>query len=151
MVRTLYVTFTPEDLAEHVGDTLFLAPSKYVGQALREEQAALFPSWTTIPNNGVGVDDLTSRFENVAQIVWSIASFSEGADTRDGIENAANGIISGWFYARALSLESNGRPKRLQVVRQAQAREVVDVTGLEQSFQNLEQFAEILRNIPEYD
>src|SRR5262249_55986251 len=35
-----------------VGDTLFLSPTKYVGQALREEQAALFPTWITLPDNG---------------------------------------------------------------------------------------------------
>jgi hypothetical protein len=134
-----------------VGETLFLSPTKYVGQALREEQAALFPDWITLPENGVVLEDLATQLGSVAQVVWSIASFSEGSELRDGIENAANGIISGWFYARAHHLAANGAVKRLRVIRQVQAREVVDVASIEHRFQNLDDFASILLEIPEYD
>jgi hypothetical protein len=134
-----------------VGDTLFLAPSKYVGEALREEQKQLFPEWQTIGNNGIEVDDLPQRLRDVAQVVWSIASFSEGTDMRDGVENAVNAIVAGWFLARAIDLQGGQVHRRLRVLLQAQAREVADVMGLSETFRDLEQFASIVRQTPTYD
>src|SRR5262245_55988705 len=62
----------PAGAAPLVGDTLFLAPSMYVSQALRDEQATLFRSWETIPDDGINVNELTVKLGSVAQVVWSI-------------------------------------------------------------------------------
>lgn len=60
---------------------------------------------------------------------------------RDGLENAANGIIAGWFYARACSNLAQEAVKRLHVIRQEDARKVVDVEVIEMPpFANLTEF-----------
>ena len=90
------------------------------------------------------------RLSNVSQIVWSIVSFSEGADVRDGAENSANGLISGWFYSRinkALGPESRNR---LRVLRHKEARQVVDVKVFEKGFASLTEFTAQLSDVQDF-
>jgi hypothetical protein len=131
------------------GATLFLSPSRYVGAALREEQRALFPHWKVLPD-AFNLNDMHNAFAGVAQVVWSIASFSEGADVRDGAENAANGIISGWFYARAHRIFAGKAAERLSVVRQDKARKVADLEVIERQFHGIGEFEGHLRTVPDH-
>jgi hypothetical protein len=75
------------------GATLFLSPSSYVGAALREEQCERYPFWK-YPSDSFNLNDIHIEFSDVTQVVWAIASYSDGTDVRDGLENAANGVIS---------------------------------------------------------
>jgi hypothetical protein len=108
---------TPQPTPSY-GKTLFLSPSCYVGSALREEQRAHYPSWRVIQSNRSNLKDLQTEFANVTQVVWCIASFSQGSDDRDGAENAANAIICGWFYARTLKAFPDTIDTRFWVMRQ---------------------------------
>ena len=65
-----------------------------------EEQRERYPFWK-YPRQSFNLNDINTEFSDIAQVVWTIASYSDGTDLRDGLENAANGVISGWFYARS--------------------------------------------------
>src|SRR5262249_55133745 len=78
-------------------------------------------------------------------------SYSEGADSRDGAENAANGLIFGWFYARAMAIFGEQSGPRHWVLRQQSARKVVDVEVFEKTFHRVDEFAEYLIEIGSYD
>jgi hypothetical protein len=133
------------------GKTLFLSPSCYVGSALREEQVMHYPSWRVIQNNRFNLNDLQTEFANVTQVVWCIASFSEGSDDRDGAENAANAIICGWFYARTFKAFPADMDTRFWVMRQKDARNVVDVGVKENTFTTIDQFSLSLREVGKHN
>lgn len=128
------------------GPTLFLSPQSYVGAALREVQCERYPFWK-YPRDSFNLNDI-AEFSDVAQVVWTIASYSDGMDVRDGAENAANGVISGWFYARTYDAFANKAAKRLHVVRQEDVRKVVDVEVIEMKpFSHLDDFVDRLSEV----
>lgn len=131
------------------GETMFLAPSSYVGAVLREEQSILKDYWRVLTSQ-VSLDQVHSEFSKVAQVVWTIASYGEGRDTRDGAENAANGLIAGWFYARAFHSFGKEAEKRLAVIRQQTAREVLDVAVVAKSFARMSEFVDHLKTVRDY-
>lgn len=149
LVKDLNSWYTPPRFSEvpaH-GATLFLSPSSYVGAALREEQSERYPSWK-YPRDSFNLNDIHTEFLDVTQVVWAIAAYSEGSDLRDGLENAANGVISGWFYARACKTFADEAEKRLHVIRQDDARPVVDVAVIEMNpFTELSDFADRLKKV----
>lgn len=144
--------YTPpiyDDVPAH-GATLFLSPSNYVGSALREEQRQQYPFWK-YPGDSFNLNDIHLEFSDVTQVVWAIASYSDGTDMRDGLENAANGVVSGWFYARAYNTFANEAAKRLYVIRQDDARKVVDVEVIEMTpFAHLSDFLDRLTKVADF-
>ncbi len=133
-----------------LGRTLFLSPSKYVGEALELEREVVRPYWKRVPEQLVA-NELSEALQSIAQVVWSITLFSEGTEQRDGSDNAANAVIFGWFYARARSEDRAGDKKRFWVLRQEEAREVADVLAMERRFRHVDKYADLLQEIPEYD
>ncbi|MQM31019.1 MAG: hypothetical protein CRU78_11045 [Candidatus Accumulibacter phosphatis] len=149
-----YMPPAPKNIPVY-GKTLFLSPSCYVGSALREalmeEQKTRHSSWRVIGNNRFNLNDLQSEFPDVTQVIWCISSFAQGADNRDGAENAANAVICGWFYARTLSTAPDTIDKRVLVMRQEGAREVIDVGVKESVFKNSDEFLGSVKVISDND
>ena len=112
---------------------------------MREEQHARYPFWE-YPPTSFNLNDI-HEFSDITQVVWTIASYSDGTDLRAGLENAANGVISGWFYARAFNTYADEAAKRLHVIRQADTREVVDVGVIEIRFDELSDFVDCLNKV----
>ena len=152
LVKDLNSWYTPPRFVEvpaH-GATLFLSPSNYVGAALKEEQGERYPFWK-YPPDSFNLNDIHTEFMDVTQVVWAIAAYSDGTDVRDGLENAANGVISGWFYARACNIFADKAAKRLHVIRQEDARKVVDVEVIEMNpFADLGDFADRLNKVADF-
>ena len=138
------------DLAPGHGETLFLCPSQYVGAALREEQKSILEERWRVPGFQINLNYVQREFSRVAQIVWTIASFGEGGDVRDGAENAANGLVAGWFYARAFRSFGKEAEQRLTVIRQENAREVLDVAVVAKSFKRVSEFVWHLKDVKDY-
>jgi hypothetical protein len=135
------------------GKTLFLSPSGYVGsaliEALKEEQETWRSPWRWrfIGTSRFNLNDLQSEFSDVTQVVWCISSFAQGVDNRDGAENAANSVICGWFYARTLSTVPDAIDRRVCVMRQQGAREVIDVGVKERAFRNVDEFLSSVKEV----
>lgn len=149
LVKNLNSWYPPPHVANvpAYGATLFLSPTNYVGAALREEQRDRYPFWK-YPRTSFNLNDINTEFSDVAQVVWTIASYSDGTDVRDGLENAANGVISGWFYARTCNNFPNEAAKRFHVIRQSDARKVADVEVIEMSpFTDLSGFEDRLNKV----
>jgi hypothetical protein len=139
--------FTPPDPApvpDH-GSTLFLAPTAFVGAALHELRMQQNPHWRTA-SESTNFKDISQELGRIAQVVWAISAYSEGADVRDGAENSANAVIAGWFYARAHTSSLKGC---VSFLRQNEARVVSDVQVDEVAFHDIDSFASLLRNVPD--
>jgi hypothetical protein len=143
-----WYTPKPVEPAPDYGTTLFLSGQNYIGATLREEQRAVDPTWLA-PGTPVAVEDLHKSFRHVARVVWSIASYPEGTDTRDGAENSANALVAGWFYARAFAGFGENAVDRLIVFKERTSRVVLDVLPVVRDFGTLAEFAELLGTVPD--
>jgi hypothetical protein len=130
------------------GTTLFLSQRHYIGATLREEQRAVDPTWLA-PPDPVAVEDLHKSFRQVARVVWSIASYPEGTDIRDGAENSANGLVAGWFYARAFAQFGDEAVERLVVLKEKASRVVLDVLPVVRDFGTLDEYVDLLGAVPD--
>jgi hypothetical protein len=136
--------------------TLFLCPSRYEGQSLEEEQHALFPGWRRVPDFSFNFHDLAALTLGVERLIWTVAHFGEGADERDGGENAANGVIAGWFFATILlrhrcelrRAAMDELRQRFHVLRSSEARPIADVQMFERTFRSLDDYAALLSGVP---
>lgn len=132
------------------GPCLDLCPELGEGAALRKKRAELrIHGWTRPPDRPFPLTELEDRFGETARLVWTIANFGEGADERDGAENAANAIIAGWFFARCRNLDASSRNDRFSVIRSASSREVVDVHLFEKEIDSLDAYAKRIQHIEE--
>ncbi len=129
------------------GATLFLS-SRHAGAALRELEGDTTEHWDR-PPEGSNFNEAGERLAGVAQIVWAITPFAEGSDVRDGADNAANGVLAGWFLARTFHGSHKGSSDRLTVIRHEKTRPVTDVFVQEKVFQNINQFIDLLKKVPD--
>ena len=145
--------------------TLFLCPRTGSAQAYQVEREQMKLPYRTLPEHSTfNLTDLPEQTAGVQQLVWTVSSFAEGTDDRDGEENAANAVVAGWFYAQQLRSmgESTGEGEvlrlsaaqraalreRFWVLRSSEARLVADVQPFERAFDSLSQYAELLRQVP---
>jgi hypothetical protein len=84
----------PPEAVPQYGATLFLSPGQYIGATLREEQQAFDSTWL-VPPGAIAFEDLNKEFRQVSRVVWAIAAYPEGLDTRDGAENSSNALVAG--------------------------------------------------------
>lgn len=122
------------------GPCLDLCPAGGLGEALREARDALeLVDWIRPEEvaRTVSLADLDRTFGEVARLVWTIV---DSDDERDGGDNAANGVLAGWFYSRCLS--SHDTP--FWVLRLEEARDVVDVELVEDTFAGLAQYTSLI-------
>jgi hypothetical protein len=146
---------TPEASHEASDPTLFLCPSRYEGQSLKRAQNKRFGNWRTTPGFEFNFHDIPNLLRGVERLIWTIADFGEGADERDGAENAGNGVIAGWFFAEMLSRHGGALApaaladlrRRFYVLRSHGARRVVDVELFERSFSDLSTFVALLQEV----
>jgi hypothetical protein len=137
--------------------TLFLCPTRFGGEGMRDEQTSLYPNWSALPEYNFTLHDLPDLCRGVERLIWTVTPYAEGADERDGAANAANAVIAGWFVGEILRRHGDSLDhaamaelrQRFHVLRSSKAREVVDVQLFERRFTSLPQFAELLRNTPE--
>ncbi|MCP3920024.1 MAG: SUMF1/EgtB/PvdO family nonheme iron enzyme [bacterium] len=119
-------------------DTLLLCPAAGVGKAyarmLREDKG-----WRTLPGDGWNLTNLSEQLDGVRRVVWIIAPYADGSDRRDGRDNAANGVIAGYWF---------GLRRSLHVWRDAEAREVVDPGRGDRVFGDVD---DLLRLVEEVD
>ncbi|RYZ05445.1 MAG: hypothetical protein EOO73_19535 [Myxococcales bacterium] len=146
---------TPEASDESSDSTLFLCPSRYEGQSLKRAQSRRFETWRTTPPFEFNLHDIPNLLRGVERLVWTIADFGEGADERDGAENAGNGVIAGWFFADVLNRHGGSLTpaalaelrQRFYVLRSQEARRVVDVELFEKPFADLSTFTTLLGEV----
>jgi hypothetical protein len=133
---------------------LFLCPSRFEGQSCEAEKRALGLTWREVPDFNFTFNDLPSVTHDVQRLIWTVTSFGEGSDERDGGENAANGVIAGWFCAGIIrrhgSLTADAMDElrsRFRVLRSEEARAVADVGPFEWIFGTMEAFANQLTRL----
>jgi len=132
--------FTPGPVWKPGGDiTLFLCPGGGPsGSALVYDTRASFPEWRYLSQQGWNLVSMPERLRDVGAVVWVITDYAEGADVRDGAENAGNAIVAGFTYARGANLT---------VLRHESARRVVDVEAQERVFKGKSDFRDLLKEV----
>ena len=130
------------------GATLFLSPGRYIGATLREEQQVLDATWLSPPGT-VAVEDLNKELRQVSSVVWSVAAYPEGTDSRDGAENSSNGLMAGWFFARAFEQFGDDAVERLLVLKQKESRVILDVVPVVREFETLDEYVSLLGKVPD--
>lgn len=146
---------TPEASDQSSDHTLFLCPSRYEGQSLKRAQSRRFEKWRTTPGFEFNFHDIPNFLRGVQRLIWTIADFGEGADERDGAENAGNGVIAGWFFSEVLNRHGGTLTpaaladlrQRFYVLRSREARRVVDVELFEKTFSDLSTFIALLQEV----
>jgi hypothetical protein len=111
--------------------TLLLCPSGLEGGALKHKSRELYPEWKELPPDGWNLSSLADQLSDVSQVVWIVTLQDEGADARDGSENARNAVIAG--FAEACGA-------RLHVLVSRNARSLADQEGRARLFGDLDSF-----------
>lgn len=117
--------------ADAAARSLLLCPGGPEGSTLRTWAQRAHPELDRLPDEGFGIYELPALLAAVRRVIWVIASYPEKTDTRDGADNASNGVIAG--LAEAWGLE-------VVVLRSAAARVVADVLPRERRFRGLAEF-----------
>jgi len=134
-------TALPED-----GPCLDLCPRQGEGAALRRRRERMeLDDWMRPPDSLLLLTELEDRLGDAARLVWTIANFGEGADERDGAENAINGLFAGWFFGRP-GPDASARAERFKVLRSASSRRIADVHLFEKEFGTLKEYAQRIRD-----
>jgi tetratricopeptide (TPR) repeat protein len=148
--------------------THFLCAGGTAGAPYRRIQENARPFWQRSPQENFTVRDLPRLFEDVFQMVWVIPEppehlsvyQGEGENGLDGVDNACNAVIAGWFCAQLIVAGESGfvggqirdrwdHVKRsLRVLRSAHFRPLRDVELLEQTFEGLGDFDALLQALP---
>ncbi|MDF1800703.1 MAG: SUMF1/EgtB/PvdO family nonheme iron enzyme [Planctomycetota bacterium] len=128
----------PIDKAEPGNGVLFVCPDADGGEVLVEEVGALRPKWRRLPADGWTLNDLSDHLRGIGTVVWAIATHKEGDEGRDGAGNAAASVVAGLALAHDLKLE---------VFRDSDAREVVDVKHKEKVFTSIPAFRKLIEDV----
>lgn len=131
-LRWQLASVTPQMNSIKEGHVLLLCPGGPEGSALRIRATRQYPALKTLPADGWGLRDVPTFLAGCRRVIWTIASYPEKADTRDGAANASNAVIAG--LACAWSIE-------VAVLRSSEARVVVDVQPQERIFSKGPEFS----------
>jgi tetratricopeptide (TPR) repeat protein len=143
--------------------TRFLFPGGTEGARYLSLQQELQPFWQRPPEQNFALSDLPWFFADAVQVVWVLAQPETADAGRDGIGNACNAVIAGWFCAQLLVADADGGlsggvrqrweavRRGLRVLRSTLCRPIRDVELLEQIFEGPGDFARHLRQIPVAD
>lgn len=139
-----------------VEGVLFLCPKEGGGQACRRRVDKLGLPWKRPPSHNFVLSELPDLFAGVGRVIWTLCSFPTGTQERDGAENAALAVIAGFFAGGCVreAAARDVRPleslrRRLIVLREQDARGVVDVQLLEQRFASLAVYGDLLTAVVE--
>jgi tetratricopeptide (TPR) repeat protein len=141
--------------------TKFLCPGGTEGARYLRLQQDSQPFWQRPPQENFTLRDLPWFFADAFQAVWVIAQPEEADAERDGIGNACNAVMAGWFCAQLLTGDTDGGfvegairdrwgavKRGLRVLRSTLCRPIRDVEILEHTFDGLGDFSTHLQQIP---
>lgn len=132
------VSAVPGSAGLDASGSLLLCPGGPEGSTLRQIAQRSHPGLGLLPDEGWGLYELPALLRPYRRVIWVITSYPEKADTRDGAENAAAGVIAG-------IAEASGR--QVVVLRSKAARVVADVQPRELSFRGLSEFKAKLQQV----
>jgi hypothetical protein len=138
-----------------------LCPANSAGSACREKQRAVAPSFRVLGEDARRFEELPALFSDVSRIVWTLTPSDGRSGARDGLENAVNAALAGFFLGRWLhgtsdaaraSVESVLRrfrdPARpLTVLRSQRARDITDLALIDHEFDTLADYGRLLLEI----
>lgn len=120
------------------GETLILCPGGPEGSTLRQVLQRSHPELGFLPEEGWGLYELPALLRPYRRVIWIITSYPDKTDTRDGADNAANGVIAGIAEAAE---------RDVVVLRSKAARVVADVQPRELCFRGLAEFKSKLQQV----
>lgn len=144
-----------------IPSTKFLSPLGCVGSFFTRVQKDIRPFWNYPPVQNFTIRDLPCFFHDALQVVWVIAGPVDNEDKRDGVDNACNAVIAGWYCAQLLDQGNSSVSARrfrenwdsvtrgLRVLRERSSRPIRDIELLEKTFEGPTEFAALLRDIPD--
>jgi tetratricopeptide (TPR) repeat protein len=114
-------------------DVLFLCPPR-AGEGylttMREHCG-----WKTLPDYGWPLDRLATHLRGVGVVVWVVLPHTEGAEHRDGSENAALAVVAGYAQSKGISV--------FPLIHE-HARDVADIMSEARRFSGAHEFDRLL-------